>query len=642
MIKFLLIVLLTTSSGIFAQGYNFLGAGGGSSTAITINPDTTTGFGDVWLTSNGFSTFEEFQDTAVVRQLNMLVTSNLTLTSSDTVPDDLTIAFYPPSGRITWGVGGDLVIEGRLFDSHFYQWAYGTVRGNILFGQSTIDYIRAEWFGADGQNNDTNDDWEACRIALDIQDHQLNTLLTGAAKTWLLAPGFYYVSDELVLPNNAHVKGTTNGLATGFKPHSTYVGDATGDKAILRTALAKFTTPGSARRIFMEDVFVDGLDSTNVNGILACIQQPGFLKNIRVDNCRGAYGLAVVATQQGFIMNYEAIDNDVGLWLRGAEFFDMIHTNVERSTIADIWIDTMPGGVSSVNVSFVGTVHLENLNDADSANIYIGDPVANLRFSQVQLSIGSSIPDTSYVVRFAHGTSPSTYDFGAFSLSSTDDSLMLVKDDYRNIVYPTTTTNRNVQRIYASNDETGSQNFAVVVAGQRNNRLEIGATSVVPTFKIHKPASSTSGAFELFQLGDTDSRFTIADDGDVTWTDGTSSQSVGFTIGGDNRLDMNTDEYIVARGFVASQKVISATTSGSEIDVTGATSVELNFSVEDTVDTINGGISGQRITITSEGTNNNIQGGGNVVLDSGIWEPGTNEDIELIFRSSFWQELNRH
>jgi hypothetical protein len=227
-------------------------------------------------------------------------------------------------------------------------------------------------------------------------------------------------------------------------------------------------------------------------------------------------------------------------------------------------------------------------------------------------------------------------------MSATDDSVMLFMDDYRDIILPTINTNRNLQMFIGSGNGSGDMNFAVMIGGEKRNWMTFGAVPSVASISIHKPVVDPGNAFELKRYGDTDPRFEINNDGSLSYGNGSSPASWTMLYGGENRVDLGTDDFMVGDAFIDRKNVFVSTTNDT-IDVTGLQSIELNFSSLDTVKALPGALSGQFLRITSEGSNN-VVGGAGILLDgaSSYWEPGTNEILVLEKRpGTLWQEVAR-
>ena len=145
--------------------------------------------------------------------------------------------------------------------------------------------------------------------------------------------------------------------------------------------------------------------------------------------------------------------------------------------------------------------------------------------------------------------------------------------------------------------------------------------------------------------------------GDVTGTADRAlkANSLASTLGGtgtlvyaDAAMNYNTiirataatDVTLPTSGTLATYAIGSVTQVANAADVTGLNFVKLTTSGTD-LDTLTGGVDGQRVTIVFVTATNNVLDGGTLALDGNFTAFAAGSTLELIYDGSVWHEISR-
>lgn len=104
-----------------------------------------------------------------------------------------------------------------------------------------------------------------------------------------------------------------------------------------------------ACRMLWDFVTLEGNAITNLNGLLAALQQPSAGRNIRIDDYLGASGATTFYGQQAEFYNLMITGSTIGLNCQGMQFLHVFGGNLEGCDIGFQTLGLDPGGTSTGN-----------------------------------------------------------------------------------------------------------------------------------------------------------------------------------------------------------------------------------------------------------------------------------------------------
>ena len=373
--------------------------------------------------------------------------SNLTLVAVDpfTINCELRIVLSVSGSTLTLGSGTTTLSSRPL------SYAHGA-GASVLFFQD--DSAPTAWFGAKGDNSadDTaaiqNGLVETCRVGLWLDGQGRQSIVS---RPILLPPSCYFrrlilkaVSFAPADANNAllmNMQGyilpctasalsgvfttpiahalPSDGVGVVFKGSSLPAGITAGRVYYCRdrtsTTFRVASTRGggavtltgsgsgtvycevlSLQKVHLDDIYIKGNGTAGLNGAALSLQQPSFVKKLRIDGCPSA-GL-VLNGQQAHFENLEIITCGTGIALEGASFMYFFSTNIENGTTgAARAIHVRSAGSARLFASGGATsclwhgVHLEHVGSAPASFVAFDLEGSSLNLDWVNVTISMNV-----------------------------------------------------------------------------------------------------------------------------------------------------------------------------------------------------------------------------------------------------------
>jgi hypothetical protein len=260
----------------------------------------------------------------------------------------------------------------------------------------------------------------------------------------------------------------------------------------------------SLQKVYLDDVYVNGNNTAGLNGAALTLQQPSFVRKLRIDGCPEA-GL-VLNGQQAHFENLEIINCGTGLALENASFMYFFSTNIENGTAsARKAMHVRPTAGARVFGSGGATsclwhgVHLEHVGSAPSSFVAfdLEGESHNLDWVNVTMSMKASGQKGWYVhtgsacssgysirgVNFASHVASS----GIIAIKDSDRSITLDQwDDYRWFIHEFRAPVVPTSYLYADPNP-------LMVAGPGGRYLKYGGTiDSAPTLASRPGTSQTA------------------------------------------------------------------------------------------------------------------------------------------------------
>ena len=237
----------------------------------------------------GLATIKDFVDsigtskkaTIVVSRGSVGNTTTYTLTTSETIPSNITLKMEP--GAILDGAG-TLTINGP-FEAGLSQCFGSSI--TVTFGSGAIEYDLAEWWGIDGTADNV----------------QINVALAAYSNTYL--PHTYTIADDLTPSSNSHIWG--NGRSS---------------KIIQTTNYKNVFTLSSKSKVLIEKLYLYGDGTadaaTNGCGVLISASNEVTVKDCYIENF-GLAGVQIRSGDKNIITNNRFVDNKNGIAGEGTD-----------------------------------------------------------------------------------------------------------------------------------------------------------------------------------------------------------------------------------------------------------------------------------------------------------------------------------
>jgi hypothetical protein len=259
----------------------------------------------------------------------------------------------------------------------------------------------------------------------------------------------------------------------------------------------------SLQKAFIDDVYVNGNNTAGLNGAALTLQQPSFVRKLRIDNCPEA-GL-VLNGQQAHFENLEIGKCGTGLALENASFMYFFSTNIENGTasarrgmhVRSSSSARIFGSGGATSCLWQG-VHLENVGAPSSFVAFdLEGGSQNLDWLNVNISMNTpgqrgwyvhtgSASNSSYSIRgvnFASHLGSS----GILAIRDVDRSISLDQwDDYRWFIHEFRAPFVPTSQLYPDPNP-------LMVAGPGGRYLKYGGTmDSAPTLASRPGASQTA------------------------------------------------------------------------------------------------------------------------------------------------------
>lgn len=229
-------------------------------------------------------------------------------------------------------------------------------------------------------HNGVDDDTDAFLAALAMCTNTGALSGTATRELRMRGGGSIIVNEQIHAPIGASLVGVNPDL-TIIKAGTDFT-FSSGSDSVIRGHDALYGAAGPSRRLFLENLLIDGNNRPGANGILASPQQPAKWDSVRIKNCPG-YGIYLSDMQQLVADNIEITACGIGLHIDGAQFLYAHGWNIEQSVTSHIKA-TQDVGVSTGRSVFTG-LHLESCTGATWLD-FSAVPLLGTIFDGVQVS----------------------------------------------------------------------------------------------------------------------------------------------------------------------------------------------------------------------------------------------------------------